>query len=248
MDSNEQTPLSRVASFVMTVPMAVLISGVMISGSILYAGNGQLASGLPSLDGAAQDNQIAEDEPVKIADPSTLFSNDDPMLGNVNAKVTIVEFSDFQCPFCRRFWTETYGQLKKDYIDTGKVRLIYRDFPLLQIHAAAKPSALAAACAQEQGKFWEFHDKINEEQAKKGTGTVEYGIVELKQWAAQIGVKTAQFNQCLDSKKYEARVDKDTADASTFGVSGTPSFFVNGEMLVGAQPYSTFKALIDSKL
>lgn len=247
MESNEQTSISRVASFVMTVPMAVLISGVMISGSILYAGGGQFASGLPLLNDTIQDEQIAEDEPVKIADPGTLFSNEDPMLGNVNAKVTIVEFSDFQCPFCRRFWTDTYGQLKKDYIDTGKVRLVYRDYPL-PFHAAAKPSALAAACAQEQGKFWEFHDKINEEQAKKGVGTVEYGIVELKQWATQIGLKASQFNQCLDSKKYEARVDKDTADASAFGVSGTPSFFVNGEMIVGAQPYSAFKTLIDSKL
>ena len=93
-----------------------------------------------------------------------------------------------------------------------------------------------------------MHDKMFAEQAKKGTGTVAYGVPELKTWAAQVGVNTGQFNSCLDSEKYASRVDTDTADGSKYGVSGTPSFFINGELLVGAQPFAQFKAAIDAAL
>jgi protein-disulfide isomerase len=173
--------------------------------------------------------------------------DDDVILGNKNAKVTIVEFSDFQCPFCRKFWSETLPQIKKDYIDTGKVNLVYRDFPL-SFHPAAKVSAEATGCAADQGKYWEMHDKIFSEQAKKGTGTIQYTETDLKKWATQIGLDAAKFNSCLDSGKYTEEVAKDAEDGAKFGVSGTPFFFVGGQSVNGAYPFATFKTAIDAEL
>ncbi len=233
--------------FVVSVPMAILVAAAMISGSVLYVGSGgSVAALLPS---AQQPTAQApgNDAPVQIKDPSTLFGADDPIIGNAKAKVTIVEFSDFQCPFCRRFWKDTYGQLKKEYIDTGKVRLVIRAFPL-SFHPAAKPAAVASLCAKEQGKFWEYRDKVFGEQEKQGQQTVTFGLPELKSWAAAIGLNAQQFNACLDAQKYAGKVDADTAAGSAAGVSGTPSFFINGQQVVGAQPFSAFKKIIDDLL
>jgi protein-disulfide isomerase len=169
------------------------------------------------------------------------------VLGDQNAKVTLVQFSDFQCPFCRRFFEETLPQIKKEYIDTGKVKLTFRHYPL-DFHPAAYPSALAAECANEQGKFWELHDKIFEEQAKQGTGTVQYTIDDVKTWAAAIVMDQTQFASCIDSNKYDAQVKEDVADAQKVGVSGTPATYVNGMLVSGAQPYSVFKTIIDQEL
>lgn len=170
-----------------------------------------------------------------------------PLLGNENAKVTIVEFSDFQCPFCRKFYTETLPQVKESYIDTGKVKLAYRHFPL-SFHPMSMPSALASECASEQGKFWEYHDKLFEEQEKLGQGTVQYTIDDIKQWAADIGLNTAQFNECLDSEKYKDKIEKDLQEAIAAGVNSTPTFSVNGGIINGALPFSSFKAVLDNLL
>lgn len=229
----------------LTAPIAILLGAVMISGSILYTGSGGRAAVGPS---ALQPTNNGDNEPdITIQDPGKLVQTDDPMLGNAKAKVTIVEFSDFQCPFCRTFWSNTYSQIKRDYIDTGKVRLVFRDYPL-SFHEAARPSALAANCANEQGRFWSYHDAIFAEQAKKGQGTIAYGVTELKEWARQVGMDMSRFIPCLDSAKYLSEVEQDVADGSAVGVSGTPSFFINGKLIVGAQPYSSFKALIDAAL
>jgi protein-disulfide isomerase len=224
-----------------TSPIAILVGAVMIAGSILYAGQGGDASIL------APGNQPPEATPVAIENPDDLIQSDDPVMGSDNAPVTIVEFSDFQCPYCRSFWSDTYGQIKSQYIDTGKVRLVFRDYPL-SFHDAAKPSALAANCAFEQGKFWEYHDTMFAEQAKQGQGTVAYGAPELKKWAAQIGLDSAKFDSCLDSAKYNDEIDQDMTDGAKYGVSGTPSFFINGKLMVGAQPLAAFKAAIDAAL
>lgn len=227
----------------LTIPVAILLAAVIVSASILYVGNGSPAL----IGGTVGNNPTATAKPVAIKDPSTLFGPTDPVLGKSDAKVTIVEFSDFQCPYCRAFFEDTYGQIKKQYVDTGKVRIIYRDYPL-SFHPAAKPAALAANCANEQGKFWEYHDKMFTEQGKQGTGTISFGANELKAWASQIGMNMSQFNSCLDSAKYAAAVDEDTKAGSAAGVTGTPSFFIDGELIVGAQPFATFKATIDKAL
>ena len=166
--------------------------------------------------------------------------DDDPMKGDVNAPVTIVEFSDFECPFCARFYSQTLKQLEEEYIDTGKVKLVFRDFPL-GFHQNAQKASEAAECANEQGKFWEMHDAIFENQQS-------LSIASLKQWAGNLGIDTNKFNNCLDSGKYAEEVQNDFKEGSSYGVSGTPSFFINGIPMVGAQPFSAFKQIIDSEL
>jgi protein-disulfide isomerase len=175
--------------------------------------------------------------------------DDDPVLGDANAKVTIIEFSDFQCPFCKRFFDDTAGQIKTNYIDTGKVKLVYRDFPL-SFHQNAEIAAEAANCALEQGKYWEYHDTLFTKGSGDGTGL---DAQSLKQYAADLKLDTAKFNQCLDASKYKNEIQKDATDGSNAGVSGTPSFFIGSPQkgyvqLVGAQPYSVFKQAIDQEL
>lgn len=168
------------------------------------------------------------------------LADDDPMEGKADAPVTIVEFSDFQCPFCGRFYLDTYTQIKKDYVDTGKVKFIYRDYPL-SFHPNAKPAALAAGCANEQGKFWQFHDKLFTNQAS-------LSAENYKLWAKDLGMDTKKFNDCFDKQKYDAEIQKDFADGQAAGVTGTPAFFVNGRFISGAQPYANFKTAIDAAL
>ena len=170
----------------------------------------------------------------------TISMDDDPVKGDLNAPVTIIEFSDFECPFCEKFYSETLGKLESEYIETGKVKLVFRDFPL-NFHQNAQKASEAAECADDQEKFWEMHDIIFENQRS-------LSISSLKQWAGQIGLDTAQFNNCLDSGKYSGEVQKDFQDGANYGVSGTPNFFINGVPLVGAHPFETFKEIIDSEL
>lgn len=166
-----------------------------------------------------------------------------PVKGDENAPVTIVEFSDFECPFCGKFYTDTLPTLISEYIDTGKAKLYYRHFPL-SFHPQARPLALASECANEQDAFWEYHDKIFENNATISSSTVD----TYKQWAADLGLDTEEFNECLDSEEYAENVDTDTADGTAAGVSGTPSFYINGLQLVGAQPIDAFRKIIDEEL
>lgn len=219
------------------LPGAILIASLMVSGSVVF-------SSLNTNKLGADINQNGN--PV-VGEKVDVSVDDDPFIGNEKAKVIVVEFSDFQCPFCRIFWSEAYQQIKKEYIDTGKIKFVFRDYPL-PFHSAAQPSAEAAECADDQGKFWEMHDKIFGEQAKQGTGTITYSAVELKKWASEIGLNTGKFNQCLDSGKYKSEVENDLADGSAYGVSGTPTLYVNGNPIVGAQPFSVFQAIIEQEL
>ena len=219
------------------LPGAILLSALMISGSVVFYS--LISSGNLGANIKQANNVVGSKINVSI--------DDDAILGDPKAKVTIVEFSDFQCPFCRRFWKDTLPQIKKEYIDTGKARFIYRDYPL-SFHPGAQVAAEATECAKEQGKYWEMHDKIFEEQEKKGQGTIQFGASDLKTWASKIGVDVKSFNQCLDAGKYKAEVEKDFADGSSYGVSGTPTTYVNGKPMVGALQFSAFKTAIDLEL
>src|SRR3989338_22031 len=199
-------------------------------------------------------NDPGNDLPAPTAQATV---DDDAVLGNKDAKVTIIEFSDYQCPFCRKFWTETFPQLKREYIDTGKAKFVFRDFPLSSIHPAAEISAQAAECAREVGKgdaaYYKMHDKIFSEGNIIDSGspmgavtkTAQYGAVELKKWAKDIGYN---IDSCLDSGKYKSEMQKDQNDGAASGVQGTPAFFVNGQLLSGAQPFAAFKQAIDAAL
>ena len=174
--------------------------------------------------------------------------DDDPVLGSPNAKVLMIEFGDYQCPSCRMFWKEVEPRLKKEYIDTGKVKLVFRDFPILQIHPEALLASMAVDCAGEQDKYWQYHDKVFREQYNKGDDLVRFKAADLKKWAKDTGIDSAKFDQCLDSEKYKNEVLKDKADGDAVSVQGTPTFFINGHVIGGAQAYPAFKNLIDSLL
>ena len=239
LESVKDEPKSGFDRAKLILPGSILIAAIFISGSLIYTRIGASKN----LAGASLGGQQAP----QAGDKVNVSADDDPFLGNKNAKVTIIEFSDFQCPFCRTFWRDTLSQLKKEYIDTDKIKFVYRDYPL-GFHQGAKPAAEGAECARDQGKFWELHDKIFQEQDKQGQGTIQFSKSDVIKWAGQIRLDMTKFNQCLDSGKYKAEVEKDFADGTAAGVSGTPTTFVNGRSLVGAQPYSSFKAIIEEEL
>ncbi len=164
--------------------------------------------------------------------------NGAPTRGPANAPVTLVEFSDFQCPYCARV-QPVLRKIRDTYKD--QVKLVYKDFPLPQIHPQAPKAAEAARCAREQDKYWDYHDKLFQDAKNLTPDT-------LKRYAAALHLDTAAFAACLDSGKYAAAVRKDMAQGAELGVTGTPSFFVNGRFLAGAQPFSAFQALIDELL
>lgn len=164
-------------------------------------------------------------------------ADDDPSKGPADAPVTIIEFSDYQCPFCKKV-EATINQIIETYGD--KIRFVYRDFPL-GFHQYAQKAAEASECADEQGKFWEYHDKLFENQQA-------INIENMKRWARDLNLDPDKFDDCLDSGKYASEVQKDLQDGQAAGVSGTPTFFINGKKLSGAQPFSTFKAIIDAEL
>ena len=167
--------------------------------------------------------------------------DNDAVLGDKNAPVTIIEFSDYQCPFCGRFWSETLPQIKKDYIDTGKVKLVFRDFPLTSIHPMAQKASEAVECVREKGgdsAYYKMHDKVFANQASLSNDN-------LKKWAKELGY---DISNCLDSGKFASEVTKDSTDAQAAGGRGTPYFVINGQALSGAQPYQNFKAVIDAAL
>jgi protein-disulfide isomerase len=169
----------------------------------------------------------------------SVSADDDPGLGPTDAAVLIVEFSDFQCFYCARFATETLGQILNTYGDS--VRLVYRDFPLTSIHPQAQKAAEAAQCAHEEGKYWEYHDLLFQNQQA-------LDVVNLKAYAEKVGLDTEAFDDCLDSGRFASEVSKDLTDGQVYGVTATPTFFINGRLVRGAQPFSVFQALIEEEL
>jgi protein-disulfide isomerase len=160
-----------------------------------------------------------------------------PAKGKAGASIDIIMFSDYQCPYCARA-EESVTQVLSKYGD--KVRLVFRDYPL-PFHDRARPAAEAAACANEQGKFWEYHDKLF-------AGQRDLSDAKLKAMAGELGLDQAKFDACLASGKFEAQIDEDMKAGEAVGVSGTPAFFINGRMLSGAQPFEAFQVIIDEEL
>ena len=189
--------------------------------------------------------QLVEDLEKKAAvkimlDPpryTVAVAQDDPVRGNKAAGVTIVEFSDYQCPFCARV-NPALAKIRETYGD--KVNIVFKDFPLPN-HPQAPKAAEAAHCAAEQGKYWEMHDVMFANQRA-------LEVPALKQSAAGLGLDTAKFNQCLDSSRYESKVAAGAAQGDKLGVNSTPTLYINGRPVIGAQPFEVFKAAIDEEL
>jgi len=161
-----------------------------------------------------------------------------PFKGSATAPVTVVEFTDFHCPFCKQV-QPTLDQLLTKY--AGKVKLVYRDFPIDQLHPQARRAHEAARCANDQGKFWPYHDRL---YATAPKGSPE----DLKAYAQEVGLDLPAFEQCFNSRKYQAAVQQDEDAGVRAGVTGTPAFFINGRLLSGAQPLESFARLIDEEL
>lgn len=250
--------MDRSNSF-LTTPMAILLGAVLVSIAILV--NGGIIKIAPKVAGS-QTNvpaapSVAPQQAPQQPTSAKVSIDDDPVLGNKNAKVTLIEFSDYECPFCKRHFDEVYPSLKKDYIDTGKVKMVFRDYPLPFHDPMATFEAKAATCAQEQGgdsAYFKFHDAIFTKTKSNGNGLTKD---EVYQMATDLGLNQANLKSCADSEKYAEEVKKDLADGAAAGVSGTPSFVIGksdpsgtitGAIIVGAQPYSTFQAAIDPLL
>jgi len=190
---------------------------------------------------------VAQPTPAVQATPGTveIDPGDNPAKGPADAKVTVVEFSDFQCPYCARFVLETFPQILSTYGD--KVRFVFMNFPLSQIHENAEKAAEASECANEQGAFWQYHDILFANQSA-------LAVDNLKAYAAQLGLDATKFDECLDSGRMASLVQADmeaaTKAAQEAGLDrfGTPAFFINGKHLGGAQPFDVFKQAIDAAL
>ena len=195
-------------------------------------------------------NQLPTKQPSA---PVKISIDDDPIIGNPDAPITIVEFSDFQCPFCARFHTQTLPSILEEYIDQGKVKLVFRDFPIQSIHPNALPASVAAECANEQGKFREMHDTLFEKQNEWNKLETDDALSLFSQYAADMQIEQKSFDSCLSSGKYIPEIKNDLDDGRDYGVSGTPGFFVGNDKvgyveLKGAQPFESFKKIIDIQL
>jgi len=184
-----------------------------------------------------------ETTPVVAADTSgvqrvTVSTDGDPSIGPEDAPVTVVEFSDYQCPYCQAWYQQTFNQLLANY--PNQIRFVYRDLPL-PMHPEAIPAAEAAHCAGDQGEYWNFHNALF-------SGQYSLGRAAYEQIAATLELDTAAFTACLDDHRYQAEINADAADAARVGLNGTPSFVINGRILVGALPFESFKTVIDEEL
>ncbi len=199
--------------------------------------------------------QARANGPAAPTQPARISAGTIPPLGSQDARVVLIDFSDYQCPFCARFYRDTMPQLDREYFKTGKVKYIFRDLPLEAIHPHAFNAARAARCAGEQGKFWEMHFKLFENPRALAPEA-------LTAHAESLEIDTARFKQCMAGDKYAAEIRQDIADAANAGIGATPNFIVGlvgGKdardqsikvlnVITGARPYAIFKAAIDSAL
>lgn len=243
-----------------STPVAILVGAVLISLSILISGGAIKIKGFNSGAGAPANAPTQTGDTAPLPEPSIgpvkVSLDDDPVLGDKNAPVTIIEFSDYECPFCKRHYDQTHAQLKTNYIDIGKVKLVFRDLPLSFHDPMATVEAIAANCAREQGgdvAYYKYHDVMFEKTTSNGDGLTKE---QLYQFASDQGLNQANFKSCVDSEKYKDEITKDLTDAGSSGATGTPSFIIakstgqeiEGKLIVGAQPYSVFQSEIDALL
>ncbi len=215
------------------IPGAIIAAGLVIAIAVIYSVGG-FGGNKPK--GAATVAPIAGELPK--------VSSEDFVLGDQNAPVTVIEYGDYQCPFCGKFFKETEPTLRENYIKTGKVKFVYRDFAFLGQESTW--AANAAQCAGEQGKFWEYHDYLYSNQNGENKGA--FSKNNLKNFGAVLGLDKDKFNLCVDSDKYLSKIKEETKTGGEAGVQGTPASFINGILYAGALPLSTFTGVIDGEL
>jgi protein-disulfide isomerase len=220
------------------LPASILLAAVIIAGAIIYlvhSGGGTATPGTDGTDDTSQDL------------PSPTVSDRDVLLGNADAPVSIIEYGDYQCPFCSEFFVDTEPTLRAQYIQTGKAKMVFRNFSFLGPESDA--AAAAAECAKDQQHFWEYHDALysaEHKDANENNGNLNRAL--FMKLATDLKLDTAAFGKCIDSGTYATKAQTDTDDAQQYGVQSTPTVFINEEKIEGALPTSQFTTLIDSFL
>lgn len=237
---------------------AVLFSGLAVAGSLVFLGlqmsGGASGENLQDAISKGIDNYIAEqqkayaDQEAASRSPQPVegdFTDDDAVMGSDDAPVTIVEFSDYQCPYCNKFHVETFPQIKEKYIDTGKVKFVYRDYPLSS-HAGAYPAALIAECVRDQKGDDAYYQVHNELFKMLSSGDFDYDAMSA--FASGIGADSGKLKDCFDGDKFKDEIAKDLADGTAAGITGTPGFIVAGMKISGAEDISVFEQVIENAL
>jgi protein-disulfide isomerase len=226
------------------LPYSIIVAAVLVSGSVIYlAGSYNKSGGQTAIvaDGGNQPN------PNVVAGSAPMTADRDVILGDPKAPVSVIEYADFQCPFCGRFYSQAASQIIENFVKTGKVKMVYRHFAFLGPESIA--AAEASECAKDQNKFWPFHDVLYEEEIKDGqehNGNLNTDLfVKL---ASGVGMDANSFKDCITSKKYVDVVKKAVSDAQAAGVNSTPTIFVNDQKLLGALPYQQFADAIEAAL
>lgn len=224
------------------------LSFLVLGATIALVGTSISESSQANLGEVVVQNDTQEEEQIII----NVDEDNDAVMGDKDAPILMVEFSDYQCPFCRKFYNETLPQIKENYIDTGLVRFAYRDLPLPSLgHTDATPAANAAECAREQEgdeMYFSFHDKIFEGQNALGNGTVKIPSESLYSYAEELGLDMDAFTSCQENLDYEDEIAADSAVARSIGINGTPAFVINGQVVTGAYPYETFVEVFETIL
>ena len=223
------------------LPASILAAGIMVSGSIIYlVGSKNVPQAPVAVGDQGGEQAVVAGEVMKIG-------GRDVILGEENAPVTLIEYGDFQCPFCARFHSDVSARLRDEYIKTGKVRMVFRNFQFLGPESVA--AGVAAECAKDQGKFWAFHDAIYDEELRDGQEHNSNLNKDLfLSIAGDLGMNTGDFTECVDGGKYDAQIAEDRNAAAAAGVNSTPITFINGQKIQGALPYESFKQVIDGLL
>jgi protein-disulfide isomerase len=211
------------------------------------AGIGATQVQAPAAPGTAAAPADPTPAPLSDADWKEILAKPAGVIGSNDAKIKMVEFTDYQCPFCSRHYTQTYPSLKKDYIDKGLVQIIYRDQPL-PFHPNSRIGALAARCANDQGKFEAMHDELFGKQDSWVNLSKDEAIKKFGELASGIGINGNTLMDCVTTEKHGKEVDEDIALGTRVGANGTPTFFIDKGMLVGALPYASFQSALDAAL
>lgn len=227
MEENQSKPQTFLAG-------SIIAAALIVGGAMVYS-SGNREGTLAQVAGETSNRtpEIAENIPPT--------NGDNAVLGDPNAPVTIISFGDFQCPYCKVLFDGAEKEIRKEFIATGKVKMVYRDFPLDSIHPYARSMAEAAQCAKDQGKYWLYHDALFERQESIPT-------LDVTALAGELGLDTKAFDECVESGKYKDEVEKDFQDGIAAGVRGTPGNFINGKPYHGALPYATLKKAIEEAL
>lgn len=218
------------------LPASILIAAILIAGSVIYS------TGAKNI---KKENQNPQETAQQLSNPQI---DDDVVLGNPDAPVAIFIFSDYQCPFCGKFFQETDSLIRKNYVETGKAKIIHKDLAFLG--PESKAAAQAAECAKDQGKYWQYHDALFETEIKDGqehNGNLNKNLFE--KIASGLKMNVDEFLSCFDSQKYAAEIEKDIQEAqSVMEQVSAPTIFINDKMIQGAYPYNTFAQAIDEAL